>query len=189
MAPQSQTTAAGYAKAMLAAAADLGFAPAGEATPAALTLTARLMDCKVADAAAAAAVAALQPAAALVLTELGRPVGVVATLLMRADQTDGLFDGGFDGLRPRADQICAPGQAPAAYYIWGVAGETRTAKWASMELCRRFRFGVLAPLVGYTRVATPDGRRAAQTRLGFGPALGPEDNLLVSPPILERRAA
>jgi hypothetical protein len=114
---------------------------------------------------------------------------VVATLLLGEDQRAGLISCDFDGLAPRADRICGPGDTPSIYYIWGVAGESRAAKWAAMELCRRFRYGALADLTAFTRVATPDGRRAAVTRLGFVPAGRPDDNLLISPPSLERRAA
>ena len=114
---------------------------------------------------------------------------MVATLLLREDQRGALVSGALDGLSPRTDQICAPDEAPAIYYIWGVAGETRAAKWAAMELCRRFRFETLAGLTAFTRVATADGRRAAVDRLGFGPLRRPDDDLLISPSVPERRAA
>jgi len=177
------------AAAMLEAGADLGFAPAAGDAPAALALAARLMNCQVACAASVSAAIALQPAAAMVLRQLGRPVGVVATLLLAEDQRAALISGDFDGLAPRADRLCGPQDAPSIYYIWGVAGESRAAKWAAMELCRRFRYGALADLTAFTRVATADGRRAAVSRLGFVPAGRADDNLLISPPTVERRAA
>jgi hypothetical protein len=184
-----ERTAEILADAMLADGAALGFGPAGPDAPAALALAARLMGCRVACPEAVAAVVALQPAAALVLRRLGRPIAVVATLLLRQDQGAAVVSGTFDGLSPRPEQICAPGATASIYYIWGVAGETRAAKWAAMELCRRFRFETLADLTALTRVATEDGRRAAIERLGFGPLRRTQDDLLISPPSLERRAA
>jgi hypothetical protein len=134
-------------------------------------------------------VRSFQPAALLVSRADHRVTGVVATLLLRASGARSLRQGNFNGRDPAMDELCSGPDSPDSYYIWGVGGETRVAKWAAMEFCRRLRHDVFADLIGFTRAATADGRRAAVARLGFVPLTTSDDSLLVSPPVIARCAA
>ena len=183
-------TAAELAAAMATAGADIGFAVAGsEEALEALWLAGDLMNCAVAPPHVVRRVLGLQPAAALVRREAGKIAGVVSTLLLRTSARTDLLAGRFDGLSPSLASLCEPGDEAALYYIWGVAGRSRSARWSAMELSRRLRMTVLADLEAFTRAATADGRRAGVARLGFQPAFGPGDSLLISPPVVERNAA
>jgi hypothetical protein len=173
----------------LAAGAELGFVtPTAAEVEEARALGARLVGA-VATTEVFNRVRSFQRAALLVSHADGRVTGVVATLLLRASAATSLRQGRFDGRDPAMSDLCSGQDDPDSYYIWGVGGETRVAKWAAMEFCRRLRNDVLADLTGFTRAATADGRRAAIARLGFLPLTTSDDSLLVSPPVIGRRAA
>jgi hypothetical protein len=179
-----------YSAAMLDAGAQYGFGALGEAQfEEGRALAARLMNCEIASSAVFARIRKTQPAVLLTLSRNGKLAGFVATLLLREPARRSLLSGGFNGLAPEPAYLASPTEEPSIYYIWGVGGETHWAKSASMALCRRFRQQTLAALTAFTKVATADGHRAAVARLGFRSACAAEANLLISPPIKERRAA
>jgi hypothetical protein len=175
---------------MLAAGARLGFGlPEKDEVEAARELAARLMGCQVASVEAFSEARRRQPAALLVSRQAGRLTGLVATLLLRPEATPRLLSGEFNGLHPAERDLSGPEARASAYYIWGVAAETRTAKWSAMELCKGLRYEALADLVAFMKAATPEGRRAGVERLGFLPIAGAGDDLLCSPAIAREQAA
>ncbi|HEY1427496.1 MAG TPA: hypothetical protein VGF50_12555 [Caulobacteraceae bacterium] len=152
-------------------------------------VAAKLMAHQVASEATLSRILAVQPASTLILREDGAVAGMTATLLLRPEAEPALTAGAFDGMDP-PDQLLARGSdAVGFYYIWGIAGSTKSASSAVMELSRRFRYGVLAELTAYAVAATPVGRHVGITQLGFEPVRHPGDDLLVSPAQLERVAA
>jgi len=147
------------------------------------------MGCQVASLATFARLRKLQPAVLLVNRREGRVSGLVATLLLTPGAIERLLEGRFDGLSPQDEDLSAPDAPAAAYYIWGVAGRTRLARWSAMELCKRLRYQALPDLTAFMKAATPEGRRAGIDRLGFVPVGHADERLFVSLPMLERQAA
>lgn len=182
--PESQSqpvTADSYTRRMLEAAATVGFSPAVAADlPAARVVAAELMEHQVASEATLLGVLSRQPASTLVYRDAGAVSGMVATLLLRPEAEPVLRAGEFDGLTP-PDALLAWGADPVAfYYLWGIAGATKMASSAVMELSHLFRYDVLAELTAYAVAATPVGRHVGVTKLGFEPVRHPGDDLLVS---------
>jgi hypothetical protein len=177
------------ANSLTAAGAPLGFSiPTQDEVEEARSLAVRLVGA-VATTDAFVKVRSVQPAALLVSCAAGRVRGIVATLFLSRLGERKLAGGEFNGLDPDLSDLAGRMAPASSYYIWGVGGDTRLARWAAMEFCRRLRNDVLADLPCFTRAATADGRRAAISRLGFHPLRRVDDDLLVSPPIAERRAA
>jgi hypothetical protein len=173
-----------YTEALRLAAAGVGFEPLADAEMAEFrAFASRLMDCEVAPAESFERALRVQPAAVLVRRNLGRICGLAATLLLRAPAEAKLLRGTFNGRRPD-DDLAGPGDAPALYYVWGVAGERRVDRWAAMELCQRLRFEAFSDLTAFMKPATDDGRRAGVERLGFRPAGPSTDGFYVSSPII-----
>ena len=120
------TTAAHHTAAMLANAAPLGFAPPRKPQiPAARAMAVKLMDHDVASLRTFEDVLRLQPASLLTFIEDGEVLGVVATLFLRPSVTPILLDGRFDGMAFDLGFLSRPDEAPAYYYIWGIAGATK----------------------------------------------------------------
>jgi hypothetical protein len=188
--PARPATADRYSRRMLEAAADLGFRPAAdEDLPPARIVAAKLMAHQVASEATLSSILARQPASTLIYRDGGVVAGMVATLLLKPEAEPVLRAGDFDGLTP-PDALLARAADPVAfYYLWGIAGATKTASSGVMELSHRFRYDVLADLTAYAVAATPVGRHVGVTKLGFGPVRHPDDDLLVSPPQPARVAA
>jgi hypothetical protein len=179
-----------FARAMLAAASPLGFAPCRpDDAPQARAVAAELMGHDVVSVPTILAVQTLQPASSLVLHEDGVVRGLVATLLLKPAAEPILAAGDFNGLQPQAHLLAEPDDAVGFYYVWGIAGASRSASSAVVELCRRLRYGALASLTAYATAATPAGRRVGVTQLGFQPVRHADDDLLVSAPAEQRRAA
>jgi len=149
----------------------------------------RLMGNDVASVKTIVSILALQRASILVFIEAGSVTGIVATLLLRASAEPTLEAGGFDGLAPDEAFLARPEEPSPIYYLWGIAGATKTASTAVMELSRRLRYGALAELTAYARAATPVGRHVGVTQLGFRPVRRPDDDLLISAPLAARLAA
>jgi hypothetical protein len=152
-------------------------------------LASRLMGCDVASIEAFALAMRLQPGAVMVRRQDGRLSAVVATLLLRQAAESQLLAGRFDGLSPSEDVLTTGDERPAIYYIWGVVADTMRARWAAVELSRRLRHESLGDLIGYMTAATPAGRRGAIQHLGFRPVGAGPESLLISQPVVERRAA
>jgi hypothetical protein len=175
---------------MLEAAARLGFHPAAtDELPQARAIASQMMSHDVASEATLGRVLQLQPASTLFLREAGAVSGMVSTLLLRPAAEAVLRLGAFDGLTPDEALLARGGDAASLYYVWGIAGATKSARAAVMDLMHRFRFGVLADLTAYAVAATRVGRYVGVTQLGFAPVRHPDDNLLVSPPQAGRIAA
>ena len=182
--------AAVYSQRMIDAGAEIGFTPVRPDEAAeARALAAELMGHEAAPLVTILAIQARQPASSLVFHEDGKVAGLVATLLLVPAAEATLASGDFDGLAPRDDLLGRPGDEIGFYYVWGIAGATKRASSAVMELCRRFRFHALAELTAYAVAATPAGRRVGVGQLGFRPVRGPDDSLVVSPAIKARWAA
>ena len=168
---------------MLRSAASVGFFPPSPAEIyEARDLAIRAMGCEIATAEALSEIVRIQPAAILVARQGAQLSAVVANLLLKAQAREKFAANLFSGRDPALEDLCGPDDSPSIYYIWGVAGETKTARGGAMELCRRLRYQALASLTAFTRSATPAGRRAAIARLGFCP-VSSSDDLLVSLPI------
>ena len=179
-----------YTARMLAAAAKLGFASAvADDLPPARIIAAKLMAHQVASEATLLSILALQPASTVIFRDGGAVAGMVATLLLKPEAEADLRAGAFDGLTPPEALLARDDDPVAFYYLWGLAGDTKTASGAAMELSRQLRYEALAGLTCYAVAATPIGRHVGITRLGMSPVRHPDDNLLVSPPQLERIAA
>lgn len=179
-----------YTARMLAAAANLGFAPAvADDLPPARVIAAKLMAHQVASEATLLSIMSLQPASTLIFRDGGEVAGMVSTLLLRPEAEADLKAGAFDGLTPSEALLAGSGDPVAFYYLWGLAGDTKTASGAAMELSRQLRYEALADLTCYAVAATPIGRHVGITRLGMAPVRHPDDNLLVSPPQAGRIAA
>jgi len=179
-----------YTARMLGAAASLGFAPAvAEDLPPARVIAAKLMAHQVASEATLLSIMSLQPASTLIFRDGGEVAGMVSTLLLRPEAEADLKAGDFDGLTPSEALLARSDDPVAFYYLWGLAGDTKTASGAAMELSRQLRYEVLADLTCYAVAATPIGRHVGITRLGMAPVRHPDDNLLVSPPQAGRIAA
>lgn len=187
---RTQFTASQYTARMLECAESIGFhSAAAEDLPPARIVAAKLMAHQVASEATLSRILAVQPASTLILREDGVVAGMTATLLLRPEAEPELKAGEFDGMTP-PDRLLATGEDPVGfYYIWGIAGSTKSASSAVMELSRRFRHDVLADLTAYAVAATPVGRHVGVTQLGFEPVRHPGDDLLVSPAKLARVAA
>ncbi len=184
------TEAAAYTDRMIKAGAATGFTPASsDEVGDGRAIAAQLMGHDVAPLATILDIQAMQPASSLVWRASGKVAGLVATLLLIPSAEPTLANGDFDGLAPRDELLARPGDAVGFYYIWGIAGATKEASAAVMELSRRLRFDALADLTAYAVAATPAGRRAGVNQLGFRPVRGPDDSLVVSPAIKERWAA
>lgn len=183
-------SAAEYARRMLKNAARLDFYPAAtDELSQARAIASQMMSHEVASEATLGRILELQPASTLFLREAGAVSGMVSTLLLRPEAEPVLRAGEFDGLRPE-EALLARGQDEASlYYVWGIAGATKEARAAVMDLMHRFRFGVLADLTAYAVAATRVGRYVGVTQLGFAPVRHPGDNLIVSPPQSARVAA
>jgi hypothetical protein len=176
--------AEGYTQAMREAGAALGFSVAeAPELDQARAVAARLMGHKVASAETILAILAIQPASTLVFREADEVTGVLATLLLKPIAEPDLRAGAFSGLEPAHRFLARPSDPVSICYLWGIAGATRTASSAAMELCRRFRFAVLADLTAYALAATPIGWHVAVKRLGLEPVRHPRDDLLVGSPI------
>lgn len=187
---QGRRAAAHYTAAMVASAADFGFSPpARREIPAARAMAVALMDHDVASLQTFEAVLDLQPASLLTLQQAGEVLGVVATLFLRASVEPILLDGRFDGMDFDLGHLSRAVEAPAFYYIWGIAGATKPASSAVMGLSRRLRYDALCDLPAYALAATPVGRHVGITQLGFRPVRYPDDDLLVSPSVLAEAAA
>ena len=172
-----------YTRRMLGAGAGLGFRPAlAPDLPPARVIAAKLMAHQVATEATLLSILAQQPASTLILREDGEVAGMVATLLLRPEAEPDLRAGAFDGLTPQAELLARGSDPVAFYYLWGLAGATKSASAAAMELSRQLRYDVLADLTCYAVAATPIGRHVGITRLGMAPVRHPGDDLLVSPP-------
>lgn len=183
-------TAAEYARRMLESAARLGFHPAAtDELPQARVIASQMMSHEVATEATLARILQIQPASTLFLREDDAVSGMVSTLLLRGDAEPQLRAGEFDGLAPDEALLAQGGHEASLYYVWGIAGTTKEARAAVMDLMHRFRFGVLADLTAYAVAATRVGRYVGVTQLGFSPVRHPGDNLIVSPPQLARVAA
>ncbi len=184
------TPASEYTKAMLEAGARHDFAPPKPAEiTQARTLASKLMDHEVASAETVLSILSIQPASTLVCRERGEVTGLAAVLLLKPEAESALATGEFDGLAPFEPFLARAGEAVTLCYYWGVAGATKKASSAVMELFHRFRYDVLADLVTYTLAATPVGRHVAISRLGLRPARHGDDNLLVGAPTARRWAA
>jgi len=185
-----RASAAEYAKRMLEAAAQLGFHPAAtDELPQARAIASQMMSHDVASEATLGRILDLQPASTLFLREAGLVSGMVSTLLLRPEAETVLREGEFDGLTPDEALLARGADAASLYYVWGIAGATKSARASVMDLMHRFRFGVLADLTAYAVAATRVGRYVGVTQLGFAPVRHPNDNLIASPPQLERIAA
>ena len=179
-----------YTARMLGAGAKLGFAPAvADDLPPARIIAAKLMAHQVASEATLLAIQAIQPASTLIFRDGGEVAGMVATLLLKPEAEADLRAGDLDGLTPSETLLSRSDEPVAFYYLWGLAGDTKTASAAAMELSRQLRYAVLADLTCYAVAATPIGRHVGITRLGMSPVRHPDDNLLVSPPQAGRIAA
>lgn len=179
-----------YTARMLNAAASLGFAPAeARDLPQARVVAAKLMDHQVASEATLLSILAVQPASTLIFKDAGEVSGMVATLLLRPEAEPVLRSGDFSGLTPPPALLARNADPVGFYYLWGIAGSTKTASSAVMELSRKFRYDALADLTAYAVAATPVGRHVGVTKLGFEPVRHPDDDLLVSAAQLERVAA
>jgi hypothetical protein len=175
---------------MIAAGARLGFHPAAaHELSQARAIASQMMSHDVASEATLARILELQPASTLFLKEAGEVSGMVSTLLLRPGAELELREGAFDGLTPDEALLARGDDAATLYYVWGIAGATKSARAAVMDLMHRFRFGVLADLTAYAVAATRVGRYVGVTQLGFAPVRHPNDNLIVSPPQAERIAA
>jgi hypothetical protein len=175
---------------MIEAAARLGFHPAAtEELPQARAIASQMMSHEVASEATLGRILAIQPASTLFLREAGEVTGMVSTLLLRPEAEPVLRAGAFDGLTPDETLLAKDQDAASLYYVWGIAGATKSARAAVMELMHSFRFGVLADLTAYAVAATRVGRYVGVTQLGFSPVRNPDDNLIVSLPQIARVAA
>jgi len=182
--------AAQYTRLMEDVGVAVGFTrPEPAEIPQARVVTAQLMGHDVAVAETILAILAIQPASTLVFREAGAVTGVVATLLLKPTAEADLRAGAFSGLRPADAFLARPSDPVTIYYLWGIAGATKTASSAVMELSRRYRYQVLADLTAYAVAATPVGRHVGVTKLGFEAVRYPTDDLLVSPPVLTLVAA
>ena len=176
--------AAQYTRLMEDVGVAVGFTrPEPAEIPQARVVTAQLMGHDVAVAETILAILAIQPASTLVFREAGAVTGVVATLLLKPTAEADLRAGAFSGLRPADAFLARPSDPVTIYYLWGIAGATKTASSAVMELSRRYRYQVLADLTAYAVAATPVGRHVGVTKLGFEAVRYPTDDLLVSPPV------
>lgn len=179
-----------YSRSILIEGAALDFTtPEQDEIDDARRMASRLMQCDVAPRNTFERVLGHQPGAMLVRRQDGRVAGVVAMLLLKGEAETQLLSGRFDGFRPGEDVLARGDDRPTAYYIWGVAAETKLGRWASVELSRRLRFGALKDLPGYMTAATDDGRRGAMRYLGFQAASSAPAGLMTGAPIVERRAA
>lgn len=187
---QSAATAGHYTKRMLEAARRLEFHPAATGELAqARQIASQMMSHEVATEATLGRILAMQPASTLFLREAGAVSGMVSTLLLRPEAEPVLRAGAFDGLEPDEALLARAGQPVGLYYVWGIAGATKSARAAVMEVMHSFRFGALADLTAYAVAATRVGRYVGVTQLGFAPVRHPGDNLIVSPPQLAKVAA
>lgn len=185
-----EPTARVYGEALLAAGAALGFSPpdAAEARTGRV-MAGDLMGHDVAEVATILALLALQPGSTLVFREDARVTGFASTLLLKSGAEAELLADRFDGLRPQQALLCGPDDAVGLYYVWGVAGSTKTATTAIMRFQAALRYAALADLTAYALAVTPAGRRAGLTQLDYLPARGPDDALIVGAPTAQRRAA
>jgi len=176
--------AAKYTRTMREVGAAVGFSrPEPAELPQARVVTAQLMGHDVASAETILSILAIQPASTLVFREAGAVTGVVATLLLKQAAEPDLRAGAFSGLRPSDDFLASSSDPVTIYYLWGIAGATKTASSAVMDLSHRYRYQVLADLTAYAVAATPVGRHVGVTKLGFEAVRYPTDDLLVSPPV------
>jgi hypothetical protein len=179
---------AAFSSILIAGVADLGFRPPtpGEIEPA-RELAGRMMGCKVAPARVVASMLAIQPASTLVRRDGGEVSAVAAVLLLNAAGGRALLANEFDGLSPQR-RFLARSRATHCYY-WGIAGATKSASAAVMEVFRRVRFELFPELTPAALAATPIGRHVAMTRLDMHPARDAQDNLMIGAPLLAARAA
>lgn len=187
---QKQPAARDCSAAILAAGQRLGFAtPSVADAQTGRVMAEDLMGHAAAPVETIMALLVLQPASTLVFREEGRVTGFASTLLLKRDGEVELLADRFDGLRPPAALLCKPHEPVGLYYIWGVAGSTKTATTAIMRYQAALRYEALAELTAYALAVTPAGRRAGLTQLDYQPARGPDDALIVGAPTARRRAA
>jgi len=175
---------------MLQSAARCGFRSADrDELSQARAIASQMMSHEVASETTLGRILELQPASTLFLHEAGAVSGMVSTLLLRPRAEPVLRAGAFDGLSPDEALLARGADGASLYYVWGIAGATKEARAAVMDVMHRFRFDVLAELTAYAVAATRVGRYVGVTQLGFAPVRHPGDNLIVSPPQLARVAA
>ena len=121
------SSASHYRRAICDVAATLGFsAPTADETPLARALAARLMGHEVASLNTVRSILAIQPASTLVFREAGDISGLVATLLLKSCAEPDLVSGRFDGLAPDDEALGRADEPVSFYYVWGIAGATKT---------------------------------------------------------------
>jgi len=184
------STARVYGEALLTAGAALGFTrPNLVEAWAGRAMASELMGHDVAEVGTILALLARQPGSTLVFREDSRVTGVASTLLLKPGAEAELLADRFDGRRPQETLLCRPDDPVGLYYVWGVAGSTKTATTAIMRFQATLRYEALADLTAYALAVTPAGRRAGLTQLDYAPARGPDDALIVGAPTAQRRAA
>jgi hypothetical protein len=116
--------------------------------------------------------------------------GVFAFLLLNERGLCALLAEFFDGRSPDLEHLCRSGQGARAYYGWGFAGATRTARRAVVGGAADLR-AALPHLPFYCHAATEAGRRAITEKLGYGDIPGSTSGLLGAPALASevRRAA
>ncbi len=129
--------------------------------------------------------------AAFVRHEGEEVAGVFVFLLLNAHGHAAVLLDQFDGLSPPLDQLAVPGKPPSAYYGWGFAGVTPSARAAVVAGADALRHGPLAHIPFFCRAATPAGRRAVTLKLGYRDLPGSTSGMFWSPPVGDppRRAA
>jgi hypothetical protein len=109
------------------------------------------------------------------------PVAAVSVIPLTARALPELAAGRFDGLAPPQDLIARPGEAPAAFYVWGAAGFTWRGRRLALAASLAFQREVHPHLPLFARAATADGERVLQRRMGARPSAG---GLVCAPPRL-----
>jgi len=106
--------------------------------------------------------------------------GVLAMVALTPDGLRAVLEGRFDTRNPDDSFVCAPGDAYAGVYGWGLAGRTRRASAAVMLGAMALRDHYPA-LPFFSRTATAAGAKVVRGRMGYAPYPGAPDDLLWNP--------
>lgn len=128
----------------------------------------------IATAATLNAVQAIRRGSILVATDRRGVSGVLATLVLRAKGLAAIRSGRFDGVAVDLDLVCRPGEAPAAFYAWGVAARDKVAARSVVAGAARLT-QLFSSIPRFARAATSAGARTLTERMGYLAVTGSAD--------------
>lgn len=112
--------------------------------------------------------------------EAGALTGMMALLPLNARGHAQIEAAAFDAQAPALDLVARPGEAPSAYYAWGIAATSKEAARRMIKTSAALRRLLFWAIPTYTRAVTDDGLRLMSS-FGYRPFTDKDPHLIMAP--------